>query len=208
MLSRSGRRPEDGHIAIEFIQVGRTDVHRWSSRRSSGNPRLMSWAWANITAYARLAPRRRRESTRTVFRSSGPWSVQDLEGFQESVWHYFRIKSSEPYTRVLESRAMPGRQAGSRAPNSTTPSTSSGRGTRRDCADHEDRVGRARNISWAELERKTAAFAISLKAMAPQRGQGGGVPPNIPETIVAFLASPSIGAIWSSCVPTLGRRAR
>lgn len=30
--------------------------------------------------------------------------------------------------------------------------------------------------------------------------------PNIPETLVAFLATASIGAIWSSCAPEFGPR--
>src|ERR1700722_7795058 len=61
------------------------------------------------------------------------------------------------------------------------------------------------DISWSELERKTAAFASSLKAMGLHKGDRvGAYLPNVPETIVAFLACSSIGAIWSSCAPDFG----
>src|SRR5436190_11817069 len=36
------------------------------------------------------------------------WSVTELEAFWESIWRYYRVKATCPYTRVLSSRAMPG----------------------------------------------------------------------------------------------------
>ena len=36
------------------------------------------------------------------------WSVENLEDFWSAVWAYFDIKTSAPYTRVLENQIMPG----------------------------------------------------------------------------------------------------
>ena len=36
------------------------------------------------------------------------WSVDDLEAFWAAVWDFFEVRSSTPYTRVLDRRVMPG----------------------------------------------------------------------------------------------------
>src|SRR4051794_35540174 len=36
------------------------------------------------------------------------WSVDDLEAFWASIWDYFQVEASQPYTRVLGKRSMPG----------------------------------------------------------------------------------------------------
>lgn len=59
----------------------------------------------------------------------------------------------------------------------------------------QDRV-----LSWADLIRQVAAFAATLRELGVERGDRVvGYLPDIAEAIVAFLASASIGAIWSSC---------
>jgi acetoacetyl-CoA synthetase len=60
-------------------------------------------------------------------------------------------------------------------------------------------------LSWAELERQVAAVAASLREMGVNRGDRVvAYMPNVPETVVAFLAAASLGAIWSSCSPDFG----
>ena len=65
--------------------------------------------------------------------------------------------------------------------------------------------GKATRLSGAELQRRVANLAYSLQ----ERGVGVGdrvaaFMPNIPETVIGFLASASLGAIWSSCSPDFG----
>src|SRR5260370_18907188 len=60
-------------------------------------------------------------------------------------------------------------------------------------------------ISWDELYRKVRTVAQALRAMGVQRGDRVvSYMPNIPESVIAFLATASIGAIWSSCAPDFG----
>ena len=62
-----------------------------------------------------------------------------------------------------------------------------------------------RTMTWEELRRKTGAFAESLKGMGVEKGDRvAAYLPNVPETVVSFLACASIGAIWSSCAPDFG----
>jgi acetoacetyl-CoA synthetase len=36
------------------------------------------------------------------------WSVTDIEDFWQSLWDFFQIKASKPYTKILSGRKMPG----------------------------------------------------------------------------------------------------
>lgn len=60
-------------------------------------------------------------------------------------------------------------------------------------------------VSWQELRHKVGLLANTLRALEVQRGDRVvSCMPNIPETLIAFLATASLGAIWSSCSPDFG----
>ena len=64
-----------------------------------------------------------------------------------------------------------------------------------------------REISYAELARDVSRLAQTLAAWGVGPGDRvAGFLPNLPEAVVAMLASTSLGAIWSSCSPDFGTR--
>ena len=72
----------------------------------------------------------------------------------------------------------------------------------------EDEQGRIRELSWPDLKRQVAALAVTLREHGVQRGDRVvAYLPNVPETVVAFLACCSIGAVWSVCAPDMGLQA-
>ena len=136
------------------------------------------------------------------------WSVRDLDGFWQSIWDYFDLKSPTPHRSVVAQRKMPGavwfpgaqvnyarqvlRHAG--------PAHAAGQPAIVSCG--EDGV--LKETSWPELKRKVAALAIHLKAQGVRSGDRvAAYLPNIPETMIAFLATASLGAIWSVCAPDM-----
>ena len=69
-------------------------------------------------------------------------------------------------------------------------------------------IGERVELSWDELRRQVASVANGLRALGVGRGDRvAGWLPNLPETVVAALATASIGAVWSSCSPDFGKRA-
>jgi len=65
--------------------------------------------------------------------------------------------------------------------------------------------GSRRRLTHAELYLETARVASALRALGVERGDRvAGYLPNLPETVIAMLASASIGAVWSSCSPDFG----
>ena len=65
--------------------------------------------------------------------------------------------------------------------------------------------GATRRLTWGELRAETARIAAGLAADGVRPGDRvAGFLPNIPETVVAMLATASLGAVWSSCSPDFG----
>lgn len=133
------------------------------------------------------------------------WSVEQLEEFWESVWEYCEVKSATPYRCVLEERKMPGAKwfPGARL-NYAEHVFRNERSDRPALLFRSERVP-YREVAWKELKEKTAAVANALKKIGVKPGDRVvAYMPNIPETVIAFLACASIGAIWSSCSPDFG----
>ncbi|WP_174732195.1 acetoacetate--CoA ligase [Mesobacillus harenae] len=133
------------------------------------------------------------------------WSVEELENFWESIWEFSNIRSAAPYDTVLVKREMPGAKwfPGARI-NFADHVFRHGKGNKPALIFQSEHVGYS-EISWSELQEKTAAVAASLKNLGVKPGDRVvAFMPNIPETIIAFLACASIGAIWSSCSPDFG----
>ena len=65
--------------------------------------------------------------------------------------------------------------------------------------------GRQRELSYAELRREVARMAGALERQGIRPGDRvAGFLPNLPETVIAMLATTGLGAIWSSCSPDFG----
>ncbi len=69
-------------------------------------------------------------------------------------------------------------------------------------------LGRRRALTFRELRSEAARFQAGLRAAGVGPGDRvAGFLPNLPETVIAMLATASLGAIWSSCSPDFGDRA-
>jgi acetoacetyl-CoA synthetase len=136
------------------------------------------------------------------------WSVSDLEGFWGSLWDFFGLRAQTPYERVLASREMPGARWFT--------------GARLNYAEHmvgaDEDAGRVAvvahsqtraplELTFGDLREQVARARAGLRRLGV--GPGDRVVaylPNIPETLVAFLATASLGAVWAACAPEFGPR--
>jgi len=140
------------------------------------------------------------------------WSVTDLDAFWQSIWDYSGMQSPTPHRAVLARNVMPGAQwfVGAQVNYAQQVlrhvAAAHAAGLPAIIAGNER--GQRRALSWPELRRQVAALALHLKAQGVQPGDRVAAwLPNIPETIVAFLAAASIGAVWSVCAPDMGTSA-
>jgi acetoacetyl-CoA synthetase len=166
-------------------------------------------ARANITRYREWLARERRLTFGT-YQDLWRWSVTDLDAFWSSIWEHFGVRSTKGFTRVLARDTMPGAEWFPGAELSYAAHALA----RRD--DHPAIVARSEargldrttTVTYAELARQVAAVRAGLQRLGVARGDRVvAYLPNIPETVVALLATSSLGAIWSSCSPDFGTRA-
>lgn len=136
------------------------------------------------------------------------WSIEDLEGFWGSLWDYFQIRTHAPYEHVLGSRDMPGAEwfPGARL------NYAEHMVGRDEDLDYVAVVARSQSrgpqeLTFRELRDQMARARAGLQRLGVSPGDRVvAYLPNIPETLVAFLATASLGAIWATCPPEFGVR--
>jgi acetoacetyl-CoA synthetase len=139
------------------------------------------------------------------------WSVDDLEGFWGSLWDHFDVQATTPPDTVLAGRDRWPDDPGALRwfPGATL-----------NYADHVLRAepdgpavvahSQSRDpveLSMDELRDQVARCRAGLQRLGVRQGDRvAAYLPNIPETIVALLATASLGAVWTSCAPEFGTR--
>jgi acetoacetyl-CoA synthetase len=166
-------------------------------------PTEESLARAGITRYLNWL-RTEKHLEFTDYQSLWEWSVSDLDGFWGSLWGYFEIIAHSPYEAVLAGRAMPGARW---FPGATLNYAEHALQRRDDspAVIAASEAGDITRMTFAELHEQVAAAATGLRRLGVEKGDRvAALLPNIPETLVAFLATVSLGAVWSSCSPEFG----
>jgi acetoacetyl-CoA synthetase len=141
------------------------------------------------------------------YNSLWEWSVADIGRFWKRVWDRYEVEADGDASVVLAEPSMPGAQ--------WFP------GVALSYPEHVfkhklgDRIavqfaGEGRPLdswTWARLRDETARIRGGLRRLGIERGDRvAACMPNIPETLAAFLATTSLGAIWSCCSPDFGPR--
>jgi len=136
------------------------------------------------------------------------WSVDDLAGFWSSIWEFFEVKTHAPYSTVLASDAMPGANwfPGARL-NFAEHLIGHDEDAKQVAIVSHSQTRDPDELSFAGFREQVARARAGLVRLGI--GPGDRVVaylPNIPETLVAFAATASLGAVWASCAPELGAR--
>ncbi|MEV0852432.1 acetoacetate--CoA ligase [Nocardia fluminea] len=154
-------------------------------------------ARARITDFARFVAERHAVAV-PDYHALWQWSVDDLDGFWGSLWDYFEL--GDRPGPVLASAQMPGARWFPEVRLNYVDQV-----IRRARADRPAIVsvtedGSISELSWDELLDQVAAFAQTLRGFGVRAGDRvAGYLPNIPEAVIAFLATASLGAVWSAC---------
>ncbi|MDE2296652.1 MAG: AMP-binding protein, partial [Burkholderiales bacterium] len=141
------------------------------------------------------------------------WSVTDLRAFWGSIWAYFGVQSPTPFETVLVDEVMPGARwfPGAQVNyaqhlfSHADAAHAAGQPALVFQNEAMQARGELQQIAWPELRRQVASLAGELERLGVQPGDRvGAFLPNIPQTVVAFLATASLGAVWSVCSPDMG----
>ncbi|TFI41480.1 acetoacetate--CoA ligase [Rhodococcus sp. 1R11] len=128
------------------------------------------------------------------------WSIDDIESFWKAVWDYFEVRSTTEPASVLEGHGMPGAQWFPGAElNYVDQVVRHARGDRAAIV-HAYEDSTTRTVTWSEMIAQAGALAGTLSEAGVRRGDRVvGYLPNVPEAVIAFLATASLGAVWAAC---------
>lgn len=130
------------------------------------------------------------------------WSALEITDFWGALWAFFDIAAYSPPKCVLVEETMPGAQWFPGATLNYVDQVFRHRTPNETAVIEESEPGgpSPRRLSWEELERQVSAVAATLRQNGVQAGDRViGYLPNITETVVSFLATASLGALWASC---------
>lgn len=133
------------------------------------------------------------------------WSVEDLEQFWKSLWEYFNIQSVQGYDTILTSRHMPGTKWFTGAKVNYTEHIFRNRHAGNPAIIHSSERRGKEEVSWNKLYKDTTHLQQTLQSLGIKKGDRiVAYVANIYEAVVSFLATASLGAIWSSASPDFG----
>lgn len=132
------------------------------------------------------------------------WSVQQIEDFWGSLWEWFEI-DADGEGPALTDRTMPGARWFEGTRLSYPEHIFRGKDDSDLAIIHASEIRETTEVTWGELRAQVAAIAASLRSLGVESGDRVvAYLPNSLEAVVAFLATASIGAVWSSCSPDFG----
>jgi acetoacetyl-CoA synthetase len=133
------------------------------------------------------------------------WSVGSPEAFWDAIWQFYRLSSPTPFRTSIEKRAMPGAVWFPGAKLNYAEQVLVRAGEARASLVYLDETREQRALSSETLRGQVGAVAAALSRLGVEPGDRVvGYLPNIPEAVVAMLATASLGAIWSICGPDFG----
>lgn len=134
------------------------------------------------------------------------WSVNEPEAFWPAIIEHFGLEVT-PWQAVLGRREMPGAEWFPGAQVSFAHHVLRHAESRPDALaliSQSETFGRTA-LTWAELADKVGRAAAGLRRLGVGQGDRvAAILPNTPEAVIAFLATASLGAIWSLAAPDMG----
>jgi acyl-coenzyme A synthetase/AMP-(fatty) acid ligase len=177
-----------------------------ADRQPSWVPDPKEAAAASVSHFARWLTEHGRARLTGDYLELWRWSTERLEDFWSAVWDYFDVRSATPYERVLSGSVMPDVQWFPGAQVSYVEHLLRGRDPEQvaliDVRESAQPGGGpvSQQLTWGELREQVATLAAMLAELGVGYGDRvAGYVPNTAEAIIAFLATASLGAIWSCC---------
>lgn len=160
---------------------------------------------ARVTAFTNWLARER-DLHFTDYDALWQWSVTEIDPFWRALWDYFEIRSAGAPECALADARMPGAKWFPGARLNYVEQVFRHASEAHPAIVFRNEAGDKRELSWAELQRQIGALAATLRGFGVRPGDRvAAFMPNLPETVVAFLAVASLGAVWSVCSPDMGK---
>jgi acetoacetyl-CoA synthetase len=133
------------------------------------------------------------------------WSVTEIEAFWSAIWRFFGVQADGDPEPVLAERSMPGARWFPGVRLSYAEHMLRGKAADDVSIVHTGEVRELGELTTGELREQVKRIRAGLRRLGVGRGDRVvALIPNIAEAVAAFLATASLGAVWSSCSPDFG----
>ncbi len=162
-------------------------------------------AYANITCFMTLVGERYGVAV-TEYAALYEWSIENPAAFWDLLWDFAEIKAVRKGDMVLaHENSAPGALWFPDARLNYAENLLRQVNNRQFAISFHSENGKIQRLTYAELCSRVSQLTQALRNDGIKAGDRiAGVLPNLPETIIAMLATASLGAIWSSCSPDFG----
>ncbi len=158
----------------------------------------------NLSLYSNFIKKKYKFNSKNDFNKIWKWSVDNPKFFWKSVWNFTKIKGNLGSVVLKKSDIF--------FKNKFFPDAKLNYAQNLLKKNNEDIAivfksenGFKTNLTWRNLNLSVAQVSSWLKSNGIKRGDRvAAYLPNIPETVISFLSTSAIGAIWSSCSPDFG----
>lgn len=133
------------------------------------------------------------------------WSTTEITEFWKSIWEFGEIVHSKSYDSILSGDKMPFFKWFENAHLNYVDQVFRHKDVQGPAIIYKTENKETQSLSWNQLYEDVATLANYMKKIGIKKGDRVvAYSPNIPETVVSFLACASIGAIWAIASPDFG----
>jgi acetoacetyl-CoA synthetase len=133
------------------------------------------------------------------------WSVADVDRFWRLLWDFFELPSTPALGRALVDAKMPGAKWFPDVKVNYGRALLAAGDDNQVAVHHFSEVRDPGTLTWAQLRQQSRSVAKTLQSLPLDAGDRVvAYLPNIPEALVAMIATTGSGALWSSCSPDFG----
>jgi len=158
----------------------------------------------NLYLYSKFIRKKFRTNSGLNFYKIWKWSVENPKIFWKSIWHFTNVKGNLGQTIIKESNTFhknkffPGSKL-NYAENLLK------KNNKKNAIIFKSENGFKNTLSWKDLNLNVANVSNWMKLNKIKKGDRvAAYMPNVIETVIAYISTSSIGAIWSSCSPDFG----
>jgi acetoacetyl-CoA synthetase len=158
----------------------------------------------NLALYSSFIYKNYKIKHNNDFNKIWKWSVENPKNFWKSIWDFTKVKGSLGNILLQESNIF--------FKNKFFPDTKLNyaenllkKNNSEQAIIFKSENGYKKDISWNNLNSNVEKISSWLESNGVQKGDRvAAYMPNIPETVVAYISTTVLGAIWSSCSPDFG----
>ncbi len=158
----------------------------------------------NLSRYSNFIKQNYKINSDSNFNKIWRWSIENPDIFWKSIWDFTKVKGDQGNILLQKSNIF--------FKNRFFPDSSLNyaenllvKNNDKPAIIFKSENGYKTILSWSELNLSVAQVSNWMKSNGIKKGDRvAAYMPNIPETVVAYISTSTLGAIWSSCSPDFG----